>query len=166
MINGVIHSENPIDHWAHINASDKVVLDLGCGFWTDEERKSGNGTARYFISQNPRKYIGIDSNRSDIQRLSGEFKDHIFLEERIQSKEQIINLVCQHNPELVKCDIEGSEIALFGLNDAITIREIAIETHNNLDGACLAWMLKVGLTPWRIDTASFCQDIKIIYGKC
>lgn len=166
MIEGVIHSENPQEHWKHLNAHKKVVLDLGCGFWTEEERQSGNGTANYFIGQAPLKYVGVDCNSGDTQRLSEQFKEHIFLEAIIQSKEQILDLIYAYNPALVKCDIEGAESALFQLNDRLSIREIGIETHNGLDGNCLAWMLRVGLTPWRIDIASFCPDIKIIYGKC
>ena len=50
MIEGIIHSEAPHEHWAHLNAKGKIVLDLGCGFWTDAERKSGDGTANYIIS--------------------------------------------------------------------------------------------------------------------
>lgn len=166
MIEGIFHSEAPQEHWAHLNAKGKTVLDLGCGFWTDEERRAGNGTANYFISQNPEKYVGIDCNAQDIQSLATQFNGHAFIESRIENKDQILNLICQHNPTLVKCDIEGAESALFQLNDCLTIEEIGIETHNGSDGACLAWMLRVGLIPWRIDAASFCPEIKVIYGKC
>lgn len=166
MIEGMIYSENPREHWAHLNAKSKVILDLGCGFWTEQERQEGRGTANYFISQSPQKYIGIDCNGADIQRLSSQFKDHIFIEKRIETSDQISDLIFQHNPTIIKCDIEGAERALFGLKDRLTIEEIATETHIGTDGECLQWMLKVGLIPWRIDGASFCSEIKIIYGKC
>ena len=166
MIEGVIHLEKPEEHWAHIDCRDKTILDLGCGFWTQQERDSGDGTARYFIGQNPRQYIGVDANSNDIARLSAEFPSGIFIEKHISSRDDILSLLNQFNPEVIKCDIEGGECALFEITGLGSLKEIAIETHNGTDIFCAEWMRKAGLNHWRTDLASFCPDIKIIYAKC
>jgi len=166
MIKGVIHSENPIEHWGSLDCRGKVILDLGCGFWTETERATGNGTAKYFITQDPIKYIGVDLNEQDIQRLSKEFTQGTFIQKKIQSTMDILGLLSEYRPTIVKCDIEGTEDALFGLSSSEGILEIGIETHHGREQACLDWLNKVGLTPWKFDSASFCPEINIIYGKC
>jgi hypothetical protein len=166
MTEGVIHSENPKEHWEHLNCSGKIILDLGCGFWTEEERQSGDGTTKYFIRQSPKQYIGLDHNGADIRRLSGEFPQGIFYHKPIRAKEDILELIMAHNPQIIKCDIEGMETALFELKEKYSIEQIAIESHHGNDEGCLGWMRRVGLIPWRIDRVSFCSEIKVIYGKC
>lgn len=166
MIRGTIDSESPNEHWADLDATGKIMLDLGCGFWTEEERQKGNGTSRYFISQNPIKYIGIDSNSKDIKRLSNEFPQGIFIEKSIGTTKDVLNLILEYRPNIIKCDIEGMEDALFGLNSRDGINEIGIETHMGREQACIDWLNKVGLTPWKFYSVSFCQEINVIYGKC
>ena len=130
MIEGIIHSENPREHWEHINCKGKTILDLGCGFWTEGERSLGDGTAKYFINQTPKQYIGLDHNGGDIRRLSEEFPQGIFYHKPIRSKEDILELLEEHKPEVIKCDIEGMETALFGLQEKYSIEQIAIESHH------------------------------------
>lgn len=166
MIRGTIHSENPMEHWEPLDCRGKAILDLGCGFWTQSERDAGNGTAKYFITQDPIKYIGVDLNGQDIERLSKEFPQGIFIQKRIQSTIDILGLLSEHKPTIVKCDIEGMEDALFGLTSSHGIFEIGIETHHGREKACMDWLNKVGLTPWKFDSASFCPEISVIYGKC
>lgn len=166
MIEGVIHSENPKEHWEHLNCNGKIILALGCGFWTEEERQAGDGTTKYFISQNPKQYVGLDHNGADIRRLSDEFPQGIFYHKPVRAKEDILELITEHNPQIIKCDIEGMESAFFGINQRYSIEQIAIESHHGNDDPCLEWMRKVGLIPWRIDLVSFCSEIKILYGKC
>lgn len=166
MISGVIHSENPLEHWEHLDCRGKVILDLGCGFWAQAERETGNGTAKYFISQDPIKYIGVDINAADIQRLTKEFPQGIFIEKAIRYTGDILAILKEHKPSVVKCDIEGMEDALFGLSSSEGILEVGIETHHGKEKACLDWLAKVGLNPWRLDSVSFCKEINVIYGKC
>jgi len=166
MIEGIIHSENPEQHWEHIKAEGKTILDLGCGFWTEEERQKGDGTAKYFIGQNPTKYIGLDINAQDIQRLAVEFPQAVFIAAPIRSPADILELLDKFKPQVIKCDIEGMEIALLGLKDRQGIEQIAIESHYNNEGLLIEWMSRVRLNPWRIDKVSFCSQIKVLYGKC
>lgn len=166
MIAGTIHSEKPSEHWEHINCEGKVILDLGCGFWTTEERAAGNGTAKYFIGQNPIKYIGVDINSADIERLTKEFPEGIFINKPIRCAEDILAIINEHQPSVVKCDIEGMEDALFGLDQRHSISEVGIETHNGRERACLDWCVRVGLNPWKFDSVSFCREINVIYAKC
>ena len=166
MICGTIHSESPAEHWQHLNCGGKVILDLGCGFWTQEERDAGNGTAKYFIGQNPIKYIGADINSGDIQKLTKEFPQAVFNNQPIRYAKDILDLLNQYQPSVIKCDIEGMEDALFGLDHRHSICEVAIETHNGREKACLDWCASVGLNPWRFDSVSFCKGINVIYAKC
>lgn len=166
MIKGIIHSESPMDHWGSLDCRGKVILDLGCGFWTESERAAGNGTAKYFITQDPIKYIGVDCNGADIARLSKEFPQGVFIEKAIRCTEDIFCILSKYKPNMVKCDIEGMEDALFGLSSSEGILEIGIETHNGREKACMDWLNKVGLTPWRFDSVSFCGEINVIYAKC
>lgn len=167
MIEGVINSEAPQEHWAHLSGTGKRILDLGCGFWTQAERDEGNGTTRFFSSHNPASYVGVDHNSNDIQKLRAEFPSHKFIDKTIICADDIKAIVQEERPSLVKCDIEGMERYLFQLEERFSICEIGIETHSGeLEAQCLDWLNKVGLVPWRIDSASFCPEIKIIYGKC
>ena len=90
----------------------------------------------------------------------------IFYHKPIRAKEDILELIMAHNPQIIKCDIEGMETALFELKEKYSIEQIAIESHHGNDEGCLGWMRRVGLLPWRIDLVSFCPEIKVIYGKC
>ena len=166
VIEGIINSETPKEHWAHIDCRGKIILDLGCGFWTQQERNSGDGTAKYFLGQKPKQYIGVDSNSGDIARLSLEFPSGIFIEKHISIKDDILSLLSQFSPEIIKCDIEGAECTLFEITSLESLKEVAVETHGGTDIFCIEWMKKVGLNHWRTDLASFCPDIKIIYAKC
>ena len=87
-----------MEHWEPLDCRSKVILDLGCGFWTESERVAGNGTAKYFITQDPIKYIGIDSNGADINRLSKEFPHGVFIEKPIRCSEDILAILLEFKP--------------------------------------------------------------------
>ena len=166
MTRGVITSESPEIHWEHLNVSGGRVLDLGCGFWTQEERQDGNGTTKYFLSQKPELYIGIDINQQDITTLSSQYADGKFLCEMVSSERQIGEWIAQHKITHIKCDIEGAENHLLKIKDVGLLKEIAIELHHSNEKDFLAWFEQIGFECYRHDSVSFCPEISVIYAKC
>lgn len=166
MIKGNITSELPEIHWEHLNVSGGKVLDLGCGFWTEAERQEGNGTAKYFLSQKPALYIGVDINKQDIITLSSQYENGRFLCEAVSNEKQIEEWIAQHKITHIKCDIEGAENHLLKMNDVGSLKEIAIELHHSNEGDFLAWFDSIGFECYRHDSVSFCPQIGVIYAKC
>lgn len=167
MIRGIITSETPEIHWPHLYLKDARVLDLGCGFWTEQERKENYGTPHYFIGQKPKFYMGIDQNAEDIKAFSTQFPEHIFLNESVSSTAQLEVWIDYNRITHLKADIECAEGYIFKMNNALGLKKVAIETHNpELHEECQRWIERIGMRVTRIDEASFCPDILIIYGSC
>ena len=112
MIKGIITSEAPQIHWEHLNVAGGRVLDLGCAFWTQAEREEGNGTAKYFLSQKPEFYMGVDTNQGDITTLSEQYPQGKFVCEKADSGFQMDSWITENSITHVKCDIEGDEAHL------------------------------------------------------
>ena len=167
MIRGVITSESPEIHWEHLNVSGGRVLDLGCAFWTEAERQDGNGTAKYFLSQKPEFYMGVDINQGDIKTLSEQYPQGKFLCEAIDSASQIEALIKGNSITHIKCDIEGHETQLLPIENVHQLKEIAIELHSSdlwlkeFD----EWFKSIGFEFYRHDSVSFCGEISVIYGR-
>ena len=166
MIKGNILSELPEIHWEHLNVSGGRVLDLGCGFWTEAERQEANGTTKYFLSQKPEFYMGVDINQGDITTLCSQYTDGKFLCEMVSSERQIECWIAEHKITHIKCDIEGAENHLLKINDVGSLKEIAIELHHSNEGDFLAWFDSIGFECYRHDAVSFCAQISVIYAKC
>jgi hypothetical protein len=143
-----IIDEDPIHAWPeeYIRVKDRVVLDLGCGFFgkTDQFKKGTMewegiklpnmvSTAEYFLSLGAKKVIGIDSNQEDINWLTSNVGSEraLFFNETITSPQQVIELITKYNIEIVKADIEGYETNLLSINDDVfkLVKEYYIETH-------------------------------------
>jgi len=167
MIKGEITSESPQIHWELLNVKGGRVLDLGCGFWTEGERQEGNGTAKYFLSQKPEFYMGIDTNQGDIESLAKQYQEGKFLCERIESSERIQALIKENLITHIKCDIEGEESRMLQITDVGTLREIAIELHYSdlWLKEFVAWFESIGFEYYRYDSVSFCSEISVIYGR-
>jgi hypothetical protein len=167
MIRGVITSESPEIHWKHLNVTGGRVLDLGCAFWTEAERQEGNGTAKYFLSQNPEFYMGVDINQGDIKTLSEQYPQAKFLCERADSAFQIHTWITENSITHIKCDIEGYETQLLPIENVHQLKEIAIELHSS--DLWLKefgeWFKSIGFEFYRHDSVSFCPEISVIYGR-
>jgi hypothetical protein len=125
----IVNSENPLEHWCDIyDLQDKIVLDLGCG-WINEGHMS---TPEYFLSRGSKKIIGIDSTKNEIDRLIELYPSHIFIHKVINSTQDLSELISEHKPDLIKMDIEGSEIYLKDIPKQVfySVKEFAIEYHN------------------------------------
>ena len=167
MTKGVITSEAPKIHWEHLNVAGGRVLDLGCAFWTEGERQEGNGTTKYFLSQKPEFYLGVDINQGDITTLSQQYQQGKFLCEMVHSPEQISGWMKEHSITHIKSDIEGYENKLLEIKDVGCLKQIAIELHFNSTSAkdFLAWFDSIGFECYRHDSVSFCSEISVIYGR-
>jgi hypothetical protein len=166
MIRGIIDSETPEVHWAHFYPNKARVLDLGCGFWTEAERKENYGTPHHFIGQRPDFYMGVDQNAEDIKTFLTQYPEHRFVCEPVSSAGQIMAWIEEYKITHLKADIECAEGHLFKI-PRMTLKKVAVETHNpDLHEECQRWIERIGMRVTRIDEARFCPEILIIYGSC
>lgn len=129
MVSKVVNSENPLEHWSDItNVQDKVVLDLGCG-WLFQDFQS---TPEYFLSRGATKVVGVDVSCTEIEKLKEIYPTHEFVCKGIMTKEDMIELLETHRPQVIKMDIEGYESVLNNMtaDHFASVEEIAIEYHN------------------------------------
>jgi hypothetical protein len=167
MQKGTITSETPEVHWKHLCLKRKRVLDLGCGFWTEEERKENYGTPHYFIGQKPEFYMGVDQNATDIKTFSTQYPEHQFLNQSVENMEQVEGWIRENKITHLKADIEHAEGYIFQMPTSLTLQKVAIETHTDLlHEECQRWIERVGMRVTRIDDVSFCPGILVIYGSC
>lgn len=129
-VKGIITSEHPNNHWHFLNVKDKVVLDLGCGINSEY-----TPTPWYFIvEQNAKFVVGVDSDNNSYQWFKEHFvvKNFIPIMDWVDRWEKIQMYIQYWKPEVIKMDIEGSEIFMQPLDDRIfdNVEEIAIEYHN------------------------------------
>lgn len=117
---GNIPSEDPNVHWNFFDIKDRVILDLGCGKFY-----SPISTAQWFIEKGAKKVLGVDL--SDIGYTN---KNLDVVIKNIQSTEDIQSLIDVTKPDVLKCDIEGSEIHLEHLPLYENIKQIGIEYHD------------------------------------
>jgi hypothetical protein len=167
MTKGIITSESPEIHWEHLNVAGGRVLDLGCAFWTEAERQEANGTTKYFLSQKPEFYMGVDINQGDISTLSQQYPQGKFLCEKANSSAQIDAWIKEHSITHIKCDIEGEETQFLPIGNVHNLKEIAIELHysDTWLKEFMAWFDSIGFECYRHDSVSFCPEISVIYGR-
>lgn len=129
-IKGIITSEHPDIHWGFLNVKDKIVLDLGCGINSEH-----TPTPWYFINDKKAKYVvGVDSSQPSYNWFTQNFvvKNFIPIMDMVDRWEKIQMYIDYWKPEVIKMDIEGSEILMGPLNKRLfdNVEEIAIEYHN------------------------------------
>lgn len=142
--------EDPNIHWDNTNVKGRIVLDLGCGDFGNATTLSYPTTFEYFLNKEAKLVIGVDSNVSDISNLQAKdipFERCIIINDNIDSSNKILNLIKEHNVEIIKSDIEGGEQFLFDIddNDFCLIDEYYIETHGDLlYNRCLKKLTRCG----------------------
>jgi hypothetical protein len=121
-MNNTITSEEPNIHWGFLNVQGRTVLDLGSSKFA-----ATKSTPEYFIEQGATKVVGIDIG------LDTEYQNPSFtmLPMYIGSKEQLQDLINEHQPEVIKADIEGAEVHFKEIASIPSVVEIAIEYHDN-----------------------------------
>jgi|GEM_PF-1448210 SAM-dependent methyltransferase len=135
---GLIKSENSSDHWNQLDVSDKVVLDLGCGFWDVDDIQESSPI--YFKKKGAKKIIGVDLNENDIKVLKDYFPEHFkgdgseFLVKKITKTNDLLELITKYNIESIKCDIEGFEKVMFNINknQIENIKNLSVEYHDHV----------------------------------
>jgi len=117
-----ITTEEPNEHWGFLSPNDKIVLDLGCN-----EFYSSISTAQWFLDNGAKKVIGIDLSVNQInddrfEPISMSINDKLGLE----------FLITKYKPQIIKCDIEGSEDNFDGIDsiDMLSVLEFAVEYHD------------------------------------
>jgi len=129
-IKGIITSESPDDHWGFLNVAGKKVLDLGAGI-----NSEFMPTPWYFLQERKaKKVIGVDADRQSYDWFINNFKVKNFIPimdmvDRIEKFELYLGY---YKPDIVKMDIEGSEILINALNVSYleSVQQIGIEYHN------------------------------------
>lgn len=118
-----IHSEEPEIHWGFLDIDGKTILDLGCSpYYTSIS------TWEWFVNNGARKVIGIDLGNDEYSE--DKFIYHVL---NIDSSSKIIDLIKEYNPQIIKCDIEGSERNFKSIKkeDLGNVKEFAVEYHDN-----------------------------------
>ena len=144
-----ISVENPDQHWEYVNVKGKRVLDLGCGDFGNATILSYPSTFEYFLENDASFVVGVDYNNIDIENLTNkvDLNKVKTLTMSIDNPQQIINLIEENNINIVKCDIEGAESALFDVPEENfkKVEEYYIETHSeDLHARCISKLTECG----------------------
>jgi hypothetical protein len=124
-----IESENPNHHWHLLEVKDEIVLDLGCGFHLIEN--GWETTPEYFLNKGAKKIIGVDPERSDIEKFKTMLPEHDFYCDSITSVNQLDYYINSNNITSLKMDIEGYETCFIHSTDTYpTLKHVAIESHS------------------------------------
>ena len=133
-----VNNENPNEHWQFVDVIDKTILDLGCGRWESVEYRDSNWptTPEFWIQKGANKVIGVDSDQNEIDWFMKKHINNICFNFKcmmINSPQDLLNLINEYTPEIIKCDIEGGEIHFVNLNNDIVkqIQQYYIETHSD-----------------------------------
>lgn len=131
-----INTENPNQHWKHIECSGCVTVDLGCGRWDKVETRDASWltTPEFFIDKGATIVYAIDADPTEIEWFNQTVdKTRIVpICSSINTVDDIISLYHYYKPTVVKIDIEGFEVLFLQLRDEIftSINFYAIETHS------------------------------------
>lgn len=129
-IKGFITTEHPKEHWGFLNVEGKVVLDLGCGI-----NSEFTPTPWHFLQDNKaKKVIGVDSDPKSYDWFKQNYvvKDFLPIMDMVDRIEKFELYLGYYKPDVVKIDVEGSEILLNALNLLYlsSVTQIGIEYHN------------------------------------
>jgi hypothetical protein len=116
-----ITSEEPEIHWPFLKVKDKVVLDLGCGIFYSQQ-----ATPDWFVNEGASKVIGVD--------LGNDKPSHFTYHKKpINSKTDLLDLLHEYKPDVIKCDIEGAEVYFSDISadDMKSVTQFAVEYHDN-----------------------------------
>jgi len=126
-----ILSEKSEHHWPFLNTEGSILLDIGCGRHDTPDLPD---TSPVFLGRLAERVISVDASQTEIDFFNSSDLDKnkfIFICKRIGSKEDILSLIREYNPTVIKCDIEEHEINFYEItNDEMSsVNEIAIEYH-------------------------------------
>jgi hypothetical protein len=127
---GTITTEHPQEHWGFLKVQGKTVVDLGCGI-----NSEFTPTPWYFLQeQKAKKVIGVDSDKNSYDWFKQNYnvKNFIPIMDMVDRIEKFELYLGYYKPEIVKIDVEGSEIFLNALDSLYlsNVEQIGIEYHN------------------------------------
>jgi glycosyltransferase involved in cell wall biosynthesis len=146
-----INSEHPYEHWSFLDAKDKIVLDMGCSFYDATYNPGMLSSAEWFVQTGANVVIGFDANPYEVNKYNIVYKNnpkYKVFQLFVDSKEKIKNLL-NHNPQIIKCDIEGGEIYFNDITkeEMECVEQIGIEYHD----AATKKMCEQKLLEWEFD---------------
>jgi len=126
-----ILSEKSKHHWPFLNTVGAVVLDIGCGRHDTPDLPD---TTPVYLGREAKKIISVDASQKEIDFFNSSNLDEnkfTFICRTIGSKEDILDLIREYDPTVIKCDIEEHETNFYGITsqEMVNVREIAIEYH-------------------------------------
>jgi hypothetical protein len=127
-----IISENSEHHWPYLNTKNEILLDLGCG--RHDTSDLYQSSAVYLGEKGATKVIAIDGNSSEIDYFNSTNLDktkYTFLHRTILSSGDVLSLIKEYNPTVIKCDIEGYETSFYDITkkEMNNIVEFGLEYH-------------------------------------
>ena len=127
-----ILSEKSEHHWPFLNTEGSILLDLGCG---RHDTPNLPDTTSVYLGEKALRVISIDASQVEIDffNTSGLDSDKFtFICKRIESKDDILSLITEYNPTVIKCDIEEYEMNFYDITkeEMSNVVEVAIEYHN------------------------------------
>jgi len=130
LIKGTIATEHPQEHWGFLNVEGKSVLDLGCGI-----NSEFTPTPWYSLQERKAKnVVGIDSDKKSYDWFKQNYvvKNFLPIMDMVDRIEKFELYLGYYKPDIVKMDIEGSEILINALNVSYleSVQQIGIEYHN------------------------------------
>jgi hypothetical protein len=130
LIKGTIATEHPQEHWGFLNVEGKSVLDLGCGI-----NSEFTPTPWYFLQERKAKnVVGIDSDKQSYDWFKQNYvvKNFLPIMDMVDRIEKFELYLGYYKPDIVKMDIEGSEILINALNVSYleSVQQIGVEYHN------------------------------------
>jgi hypothetical protein len=141
-----ILSEKSEHHWPFLNTVGAVLLDIGCGRHDTPDLPD---TSPAYLGREAGKVISVDASQKEIDFFNSSNLDKnkfIFICKRIGSKEDILDLIREYNPTVIKCDIEEHETNFYEITqeEMSNVREIAIEYHTfeileNIKNKMIEW---------------------------
>jgi len=148
--------ENYEAHWNYVDFQGKTILDLGADY---------GSTATWFVRKGARKIIAVEGDPKSFSQLERNYAGDdrvIVIQLWIDSSKQIEALLEEHQPDLVKVDIEGAERTLLDVPFE-TLRRVPlylVETHSQeLEAQILDLFARLGYDGKTCITLA--RDIKV-----
>lgn len=128
---GIFDAEDPQTHWPGVDVRDRVVLDLGAGDFGRMEQNDYPSTGDWWLQQGAKHVVVVDREAKDLAHYEGR-ECFTVVCRSIDGPDEIVDLLLDHVPDVVKADIEGAERHFLSIEpDIFRIpRAYAIEVHS------------------------------------
>jgi len=110
-----------------LEVDGKRVLDLGCANFGGSVEFN---TPQFFLESGATQVVGVDMTLDNLPQILD--PNVILIQLEIGNTDEIVNLYKRFQPEIVKCDIEGSEVLLFQVPENVfkSVDQYAVEVHS------------------------------------